>query len=101
MKSELKNCQYWIEYYPDLIFCFSPIVPNSLTTDESASNSDNENSEQLLEKCDLHLPGQEKINEKPEEEPSLNLFLEPDTEKLTDEETDNSIPNSDELILNR
>ena len=68
----------------------SGIVPNSLTTDESASNSDNENSEQLLEKCDQ---GQEKIIEKPEDEPSLNLFLEPDTEKLTDEETDELIPN--------
>ena len=68
----------------------SGIVPNSVTTDESASNSDNENSEQLLEKCDQ---GQEKIIEKPEDEPSLNLFLEPDTEKLTDEETDELIPN--------
>ena len=65
----------------------SGIVPNSVTTDESASNSDNENSEQLLEKCDQ---GQEKIIEKPEDEPSLNLFLEPDTEKLTDEESEYS-----------
>ena len=79
----------------------SGIVPNSLTTDESASNSDNENSEQLTEKCEDPQGQEEKVNEKPEEEPSLNLFLEPDTEKLTDEETDNSIPNSDELILNR
>ena len=59
----------------------SGIVPNCsqglTTTDESAENSDHEN--QISEKPSKAF---EQVDEQPNEEESLKLFLEPDTEPM-------------------
>ena len=64
----------------------SGIVPNAQLTDESASNSD----EETLKKVSIKNQSEDESSKV--EEDSMKLFLEPDTEKLTDD--DEVIPNS-------
>ena len=64
----------------------SGIVPNAQLTDESASNSD----EETLKKVSTKNQSEDESSKV--EEDSMKLFLEPDTEKLTDD--DEVIPNS-------
>ena len=59
----------------------SGIVPGNTATDESASNSDDDTQKLISEKPSIG-------NENLQKEESLRLFLEPDTEKYTDDDDD-------------